>query len=53
MILEFAFTLLIIARIYSDEYPSEYRNKDADDYPSPKDKDKDEGMIITLICFRI
>lgn len=32
-------------RIYSDEYPSEYRNKDADDYPSPKDKDKDEETI--------
>ena len=29
-----------------DEYQSaEYRNKDADDYPSPKDKEKDEGKF--------
>lgn len=36
------------ARILSDEYTqSELRSKDADEYPSPKDKDKDEGRVVS------
>ena len=38
--------LFISARILADEYTqSELRNKEVDEYASPKDRDKDEGQF--------